>query len=146
MTALPQDVIDRIALRQSADLYAQGADRRDPTLWAQILAPDILIEGPGFRNEGLAANLATLETLGQMFRATQHRVSTQNVTVDGDQATGETYCVAEHFLKDAAAILVWAIRYQDRWRRDGAGWRFVHRHLIVDWQETRPVTLVGEER
>lgn len=141
---LPPDVADQVALRHCADVYAQGADRRDPALWQLVLAPEILIEGPGFRNEGLAANLATLETLGALFRATQHRVSTQVVAVDGDQAMGETYCVAEHFLKDADAILVWAIRYQDRWRRDGRSWRFVHRHLIVDWQETRPVTLVGE--
>ena len=77
-----------------------------------------------------------------MFRATAHRVSNQLVAINGDEASGETCCVAEHLLKDADAILVWSIRYQDRWRREDGAWRFHHRSLIVDWQETRPVTLM----
>jgi hypothetical protein len=133
---------DIAALRHTAELYAQGADRRDKSAWQRVLAPEIIIEGPGFRADGLDANLGSIDALGQMFRATQHRVSNQVVTISGDQAAGETYCTAEHLLPDMDALLVWAVRYQDRWRRSGDGWLFTHRTLIVDWQETRPVTLL----
>ncbi|MEN9289948.1 MAG: hypothetical protein RL317_1571 [Pseudomonadota bacterium] len=142
MTEALQLALDRAELRHLAELYSQGADRRDKAIWQRIFAPEIVIEGPGFRNAGLADVVATLDTLDQMFRTTQHCVSNQIVAVQGDTASGETYCVADHLLKDADSILVWAIRYQDRWRREGETWLFTHRTLIVDWQETRPVALL----
>lgn len=134
-----QLLLDEAALRRTAELYAQGADRRASDLWRAVLADDCVIEGPGFRQEGMAQNLAALELLDTMFKATQHRVHQQCVRVDGNAASGETYCTADHLLKDGDAILSWAIRYQDSWRRESDGWRFTQRKLLVDWQETRPV-------
>lgn len=133
------------ALRRCAELYAAGADRRDKDLWRQVLSDDCVIEGPSFSNAGIETNLGMLEMLGQMFRATRHCVHNQIATVVGDSASGETYCTAEHLLTDTDAILVWAVRYQDTWRRENGNWRFTHRKLIVDWEETRPVKLIGEQ-
>lgn len=135
---------DVAQLRRTADLYAIGADRRDKALWVQVLSEDCLIEGPGFSAQGRDANLRSLDALRTMFRGTRHLVHQQVATIAGDTATGETYCTAEHLLMDADMILVWAIRYQDAWRRDDGVWRFTHRQLIVDWEETRAVTVRGE--
>jgi hypothetical protein len=134
---------DLSALRQTAELYAVGADRKDKALWRQVLAEDCVIEGPGFSVAGREANLGSLDALGQMFRGTQHRVHQVVATITGDTAQGETYCTAEHLLNDADMILAWAIRYQDEWQREGDAWRFTARRLIVDWEETRPVSLPG---
>ncbi|MGB5076145.1 MAG: nuclear transport factor 2 family protein [Sphingorhabdus sp.] len=134
---------DLARLRLTAEQYAQGADRRDRQSWSQILADDCVIEGPGFSTEGMEANLATLDTLSAMFRSTQHRVHQVVANINGDTAQGETYSTAEHLLKDSDIILAWAIRYQDTWRREAGTWRFTSRRLVVDWQETRPVSLVG---
>ncbi|WP_176594639.1 nuclear transport factor 2 family protein [Sphingobium sp. EM0848] len=134
-----QSLIDQSLLRQTAEIYATGADRRDKALWQQVLAEDCVIEGPGFTSEGRENCLPSLDALGTMFRGTLHRVHQQTVTIDGDRATGETYCTADHLLKGEDAILVWAIRYQDEWRREEGLWRFTRRRLIVDWTETRPV-------
>lgn len=135
---------DLALLRQTAELYAVGADRRDKALWTQVLVEDCVIEGPGFSISGRNANLGSLDALDQMFRATQHRVHQVVAAITGDTATGETYCTADHLLKDADMILVWSIRYQDIWRREDSVWRFTHRRLIVDWEETRAVTVRGE--
>lgn len=135
---------DLAALRHAAELYAVGADRKDKALWRQVLAEDCIIEGPGFTVTGREANLGSLDALGEMFRATQHRVHQVVATVTGDTASGETYSTAEHLLNEADMILVWSIRYQDHWRREADGWRFTARRLIVDWEETRPVTVKGE--
>lgn len=133
-------VVDQALIRRTADLYALGADRRDKALWRAVMADDCVIEGPGFLTRGLEANLESIDLLGRMFRATQHRVHQVVAIVEGDEATGETYCTADHLLKDDDALLAWTIRYQDRWRRDAHGaWRFAHRKLIVDWEETRAV-------
>jgi len=134
---------DRLELRRLAELYAFGADRRDKALWRQVLAADCVIEGPGFTSEGLETCLLSIDALGQMFRATIHRVHQQLVEIDGDRATGETYCTADHLLNHEDSILVWVIRYQDEWRRGAEGWRFTRRRLILDWTETRPVTRQG---
>lgn len=142
MTEALQHLLDIAELRRTAEVYAQGADRRDKQAWQSIMSAEIVIDGPGFRAEGLKANLGSLDVLSQMFRATTHRVFNQVVAINGDDASGETYCLAEHLLNDADEILVWSIRYQDQWRREDGCWRFYHRNLVVDWQETRPVTIM----
>ena len=140
-----QQIVDQSLLRDTADLYAIGADRRDKSLWRQVLAEDCVIDGPGFTSVGRENTLLSIDALQEMFRATQHRVHQQAVAIDGDSAVGETYCTAEHLLRDRDAVLVWALRYQDQWRREEAGWRFTRRQLILDWSETRPVEVGAVE-
>ena len=134
-------LVDEAALRRSAEIYAQGADRKDKQLWRSVLADDCRIEGPGFVTEGLEATLMSIDGLAQMFRSTFHRVHNQTVMIDGDRASGETYCTADHLLNDADQILRWTIRYLDEWRRDGDAWRFTRRKLELLWEETVPVTV-----
>ncbi|WP_395397694.1 nuclear transport factor 2 family protein [Novosphingobium sp. BL-8A] len=144
MDALFRQTMDRHLLRQTAEIYAIGADRRDKDLWRQVLAEDCVIEGPGFTSTGQEACLSSIDALGAMFRATQHRVHQQLAAVEDDRAFGETYCTAEHLLRDRDAVLVWALRYRDEWRREVGGWRFTWRTLVLDWTETRPVTPLGQ--
>ena len=126
-------------LRRCAELYALGADRRDKALWASVMTEDLVLEGPGFRHEGREAVLGLLDVLDQMFRKTQHQVFQVVASIEGERARGETYCSAQHLLKDQDALLVWAIRYQDEWCREDGAWRFSRRQLIVDWEEVRPI-------
>ena len=136
---------DLAALRQAAETYARGADRRDKDLWRAVLAEDVEMVGPGFASSGLERNLRSLDLLTRMFICTRHIVHDLAVTVDGDSAEGETRCTAEHRIArpDGDLLMVWAIRYQDRWRREGSAWKFIRRELIVDWEEMRPVHNVG---
>ena len=132
---------DLAALRRTAERYALGADRRDKALWREVLAEDVEISGPGFSIKGLEANLGSIDHLAHAFTATRHVVHDMNVTVDGDTARGETRSTAEHRIAapDGDKLLVWAIRYQDQWRREGDSWKFTARALIVDWEELRNV-------
>jgi SnoaL-like domain len=132
-------LLDERALRRCAELYAQGADRRDKTLWASIVTEDCVIEGPGLRLAGRANITAALDIMATLYTATQHRVHNQVVTIEGDSAEGETYSTADHLrtADGVTTLLAWAIRYQDRWRREDGAWRFSHRRLVIDWTETR---------
>ena len=132
-------LIDEAALRRTAELYAQGADRRDKALWAAIFTEDCLLEAPGMRLKGRAQIVAALDIMAQLFTATHHRVHNQVVTIEGDNAHGETYSVADHLsvADGRTTILTWTIRYQDRWRREAGQWRFAHRALVLDWTESR---------
>jgi hypothetical protein len=129
-------LIDEAALRRTAEIYAQGADRKDKQLWRSVLATDCRIEGPGFVTEGLDATLQSIDALGAMFRATVHRIHNQMIMIDGDVARGETYCTADHLLNDEDEVLRWTIRYLDEWRREEDAWRFTHRKLELLWEES----------
>ena len=132
---------DEAALRRTAEIYAQGADRKDKQLWRSVLADDCRIEGPGFVTEGLDATLQSIDALGQMFRSTLHKVHNQTVMIEGDRASGETYCTADHLRNDADQLLRWTIRYIDEWRREGGAWRITRRKLELLWEEIVPVTV-----
>lgn len=134
-----QQLLDRAALRQTAELYAQGADRRDKAVWSEILTSDCVLSGPGFELQGLPAALGSLDFLAATFAATQHKVHNQTVRIDGDAASGETYCTADHLQETDGerTLSSWAIRYQDQWRREAGQWRFTRRTLVIDWIDNR---------
>lgn len=134
------------AFRRIASLYARAMDSNEPDLLTDILTSDIEIEGPGFTMQGLEQVSQSPAMLRQMYLMTQHLVHNQTFTFEGGEAVGETYCTASHILRPEAdgeshKALVWAIRYQDRFRKEGGEWRLARRALIVDWSEIRPVTL-----
>ncbi|AXU21278.1 nuclear transport factor 2 family protein (plasmid) [Novosphingobium sp. THN1] len=132
---------DLAALRRTAERYAVGADRRDKALWREVLAEDVEISGPGFSIAGLEANLGSIDHLAHAFTMTRHVVHDMDVIVEGDSAQGETRSTAEHRIAapEGDKLLVWAIRYQDQWRRENDYWKFTRRTLIVDWEELRPI-------
>ena len=132
-------LIDEAALRRTAELYAQGADRRDKAVWAAIMTEDCVIEAPGIELKGRAQIVSALDIMATLYASTQHRVHNQVVSIAGDSAQGETYSVADHLsvADGRTTILTWAIRYQDRWRREAGQWRFAHRALVLDWTDTR---------
>ncbi len=139
---------DRVeaAYRRLAALYARAMDRNEPALLADVLTHDVSLEGPGFRTEGLETVAGSPAMLREMYLMTQHVIHNQTLVVRGDEAEGETYCTANHIMRPAAdgaghSALVWALRYQDRLRREDGAWRISARMLIVDWSETRPVSL-----
>ena len=136
-----QELYDKAALRAAAEEYAKGADQRDKEIWSAILSSDCVLEGTGFRSEGLEQCLMSIDQLTQMFIATRHNVSNQTAVIDGDSASGETYCIADHVIErdGHSEILSWHIRYQDEWRREEGVWKFTKRALIVDWEETRAI-------
>ena len=146
MEPLDDSAVDPRVFRSLAELYAQAADRNRPELLDRIMAEDAVIEGPGFRLNGRAEIRSIPASLRQRFHATRHVVENQAVTVDGAEASGETYCTANHLYEQPGAgmqVLVWHIRYQDRFARIGDDWRFAERRLLLDWTEIRSATVAG---
>ena len=139
---MDRQLADRLAIRELAFSYARAVDRRDWALAETLFTDDAVLAAPGFELVGVAAILRGLRT-SQRYRATFHAVHNQTFAIEGDEASGETYCVANHLLErdGQARKLDWGIRYQDRCRRgpDGA-WRFTRRELIVDWEQDLPLS------
>ena len=138
---------DEWEIRKMAMTYARTCDRGDGAGFAALFTEDAAIDGPGFHVQGYDQLCANPGTLKQMYASTMHSVMNQTVTINGDTAEGETYCIAYHVNRPDAegktTRLDWAIRYQDKYvRRDGK-WLYTHRQLLVEWTELSPVTMIG---
>lgn len=135
---------DHQQLRQLAELYAKAVDGHHPELLDAIMALDAVIEGPQFSMTGISEIRGIPEMLKKHYLRTRHEVHNQTVSIDGEQASGETYCTASHLFLDEhgkAQALIWKMRYLDLFSRSEGRWQFSRRKLEIDWTETRPANL-----
>jgi hypothetical protein len=139
MTRTWRDLADHQAIYRLSCLYARGADRRDPRIWQAIMTDDMVLISTGHCLEGRDNAIKGLKLLEDRFLSTQHRICNQLYDIEGDQAVGETYCIADHLRCDGEGrtIVTWTIRYQDRLRRIDGHWFFARRELILDWHDER---------
>ena len=143
----PSEAADRLAIRELFDAYAHCADRRDAEGQKALFTEDthfvVYMEGQGSEpsqvldgRESLTPVFADLNR----YQATMHFNGQSTIALDGDRATGESYCIAHHlFTEDGERKLMVAwLRYGDMFARVDGSWRFAERNLYVDWTETRP--------
>jgi len=126
---------DRLAIRDVAYRYARAIDRRDYALAETIFSADAELIGPGFHLHGREKIVDGMRSI-ERFERTMHLVHNQLVEVLGNQAEGETYCVAHHvLLREGRRVRIdWGIRYQDHYVREEDGaWRLARRELELDW-------------
>ena len=135
---------DHEALRALAAAYARAVDRRDEPAFLAVFRPDeeLRIFDPSGVPEPRSVirghdELAKILVRIARYERTFHLVGTSAYEVDGDDATGEVYCVAHHL--GSGTDVVMYIRYQDVYRRDAAGWTIADRRVLVDWTESHPV-------
>jgi SnoaL-like domain len=75
------------------------------------------------------------------YAATMHFNGQSTVSLDGDRATGESYCLAHHLsvAEDGQrTMMIASIRYLDDFVKQNGQWLFSERRLMVNWTETRP--------
>ena len=87
--------------------------------------------------ESLAPVFDNLNT----YAATMHFNGQSTVFLDGDRATGESYCLAHHLSvgeDGQRTMMIASIRYLDEFVKQDGQWFFAERRLMVNWTETRP--------
>lgn len=145
---LTGEAADRVAIKTLIDDYAHHADRRETQQQASLFTPDGAIEV--FRAEpGVSKPTAVIKgqtdlensfkTLSR-YEVTMHVNGQSTLAIQGDTATGETYCLAHHLLKEKGQrlLIVMGIRYYDTFVRLNQHWYFAKRQLIFDWTDRRP--------
>jgi ketosteroid isomerase-like protein len=143
----PTELADRLAIRELFDAYAQRADRRDADGQKSLFTEDthfvVYMDGQGTEPtqvvDGREALSPVFDALNN-YHATMHFNGQSTIALDGDRATGESYCIAHHlFTEDGERKLMVAwLRYGDTFAKVDGTWRFAARNLYVDWTETRP--------
>jgi hypothetical protein len=143
-----REVAERLAIRELVDAYSFCADRRDAAGQMALFTEDtdFLVymdsrnPSPTQEIRGRAALAPVFDDLNT-YEATLHFNGQSTTALDGDHASGVTYCLAHHVKVDGSArsLMIAAIRYLDTFvKRDGT-WFFSQRKLMVDWTETRPL-------
>jgi ketosteroid isomerase-like protein len=140
------EAADRLAIRELVDAYALCADTRDAEGQMALFTDDahfvVYMAGEG---SDPTDDLRGRESLRPVFDnlntydVTMHFNGQSTVGVDGDRATGETYCLAHHVSSDGGRrrLMIAALRYQDSFVKANGTWRFAERRLYVRWTETR---------
>jgi len=144
-------LVEEMQIRRLAQLYARAMDHNEPEILSAIFTEDAVLSidpetplGPPFHKRGHAEICTVPSILKAAYLRTHHVVRNQTVTIDGNRAAGETYCIAAHLFMAAnniATVREVTIRYQDRYLRENGQWRYTARTLEIDWWELRPVNL-----
>src|SRR5882757_8279149 len=146
----PEEAADRLAIRELVDAYAHCADRRDAkgqmalfTMDTRFLVfMDPAVAEPTQELHGREALAPVFDNLNT-YKATTHFNGQSTLSLDGDRASGESYCLAHHISSGVDAertIMIASIRYLDKFVKQDGEWFFAERRLMVDWTETRPST------
>jgi ketosteroid isomerase-like protein len=143
----PAELADRLAIRELVDAYAHCADRRDAKGQKSLFTEDtrfvVYMDGQGSEPtqvlDGREALTPVFDDLTR-YQATMHFNGQSTIALEGNRATGESYCIAHHLFTDNGErkLMVAWLRYADIFVKVDGRWLFAERNLYVDWTETRP--------
>jgi uncharacterized protein (TIGR02246 family) len=135
-------------LHELAFRYAHACDTHDGAEFAEIFTEDGVIVSPRSTmtsREQIASVIPP--ALKSMYLRTMHMVFNNLVWIDGDTATGETYCQAHHITEQPDGTVtdyIMSIIYDNRYRKVDGRWYFSHRKLNLKWSKTDTVDLPAE--
>ena len=133
-------VEDHIAIQRLMYRYARCADTKDYEGFAAVFCEDAVFDFSGRRVTPIAAIQEMMHALDK-YASTQHHVHNTLYDVEGDDARGETYCLASHLVEEEGGRLKidMGITYRDRLRRTPEGWRIALRVFVLHWSHTVPL-------
>jgi hypothetical protein len=141
-----QELEDRIAIRELIDAYTYCADTRNADGQMAIFTEDTNFEV--YMDEKIPTptqvvtgrkNLRPVFDDLNQYLSTMHFNGQSTVKIDGDKATGTTYCRAYHLkvLDGVQKLMIAGIRYYDTMVKQDGVWLFAERKLKVCWIENR---------
>jgi hypothetical protein len=143
----PNEVADRLAIRELVEAYAHCADRRDANRQMSLFTVDThFVVYMDAKDPKPSQELNSREALAPVFAdlnkyaATLHFLGqTTILTLTNDRSTGETYCMPHHLTVEGEKrrLMIAALRYYDKFAKVDGAWLFAERQLYVDWIEER---------
>ncbi len=143
----PEEAADRLAIRELVEAYAHCADRRDAKGQMALFTTDThFVVYMNAKDPKPSQDLHSRDALAPVFAdlnrydATTHFLGQSTIlTLSGDRATGEAYCLAHHIMADGGTLrlMIASLRYLDTFAKIDGEWLFAERLLYVDWLEER---------
>jgi len=144
------EAADRLEIRELVDAYAHCADRRDAKGQMSLFTPDAhFVVFMDTRSDKPSMELKRREDLASVFHelnkyeATTHFMGQSTVVLDGERATGETYCIAHHVsaFEGKRTLFIASLRYYDVFAKVEGRWLFAERKIVADWTDTRSINV-----
>lgn len=141
-----QETQDRLAIRELVDQYAYCADTRDAKGQMSLFTEDtdfiVFMDSKSDTPSQIVKNRESLFPVFDhlnTYNATMHFNGQSTVKLNGNTATGLTYCIAHHLTLDQNGqhLMIAHIRYYDVFVKQNNQWLFAERKLLVDWVENR---------
>jgi len=131
---------DHIDIQRLMYRYARCADNKDYAGFAEVFCEDAIFDFSGRVVTPCSAIQEMMHALDK-YTCTLHQVHNTLYKVDGNTASGETYCIASHLFEDQGCTVKidMGIIYQDRLQRTSIGWRIAHRKFNQLWSQTAPI-------
>ena len=146
----PNEVADRLAIRELIEAYAHCADRRDAKGQMALFTTDThFVVYMNAKDPKPSQELRSREALAPVFAdlnkyaATMHFVGQSTIlSLTADRASGEAYCLAHHLTigGEKRQLMIAALRYLDTFVKIDGAWFFAERLLYVDWLEERSLS------
>ena len=132
-----QEIVDRQEIVDLTIAYAWLLDHGPRERLDTVFTADAVCDYMSEIVEGLPAIIEKVTNALGSLDASQHIVSNQQVSIDGDTATCRCYLHAQHTLRGTKGgdNFVIAGRYDDELIRTADGWRITFRKLSRDWTE-----------
>jgi len=141
-----KELADRISLKNLVDTVSILADKKDVHAEVQLFSENAISEtfAGGVSVLKLKGRKEMEQALGDFlkdFETVYHLNGQQQVTINGDSATGTSYCQVmligiENGKKMKTTI---GVTYQDDFIRENNRWLIAKRTGNFDWQEKREV-------
>src|SRR5246500_1615578 len=141
----PTEQADRLGTRELVDAYAHCADRRGADGQKSLFTEDthfvVYMGGQGSEPtqvlDGREALTPVFDDLNR-YQATMHFNGQSTIALDGDRATGESYCIAHHLFPEDGTrkMMVAWLRYLDTFTKIDQAWYIAERKIILEWSET----------
>lgn len=138
------EIEDRLALKELVDNFSILADKKDVRAQTQLFTANGMVET--YRKDALVTKLAGRKEMENVFGAflknfetVYHFNGQQTVTLNGDKASGVSYCMVtligvENGKKMKTSIGVY---YQDEYVRENGRWLIAKRRSVFDWEDRR---------
>jgi len=134
------DLMDELAIRDLSHRYAMALDKNDVDVWGALFSRDIVFQSGSAAPRGYEDVVQIPEIQLKRYKKTLHSVTTQQVFLDGDKATGEVYCIAHHIYEDFHQgerlsfdlSHNFLIRYEDEYVREDGCWVFARRSIHTE--------------
>jgi SnoaL-like domain len=137
-----QCLLDRAAISEVQLRYATGVDTRDWPWFRSCFTDEIETESSsdvGSPPQRIKADdwVERVRRTINGMEATQHMITNQVITLNGDEATCVAYVQARHHLPNetGGSDQVMYGYYTNRFVRTAAGWKIHARKLTVLWNE-----------
>lgn len=138
--ALLRELLDKQAIRDLVHRYCRAIDRRDFVLLRALYHADAVDDHGDYFCGPAAEFIDRLPEIMAANRVTSHSVCNMLIEIEGDYAEGEIYTLAYHLSETAGETTDFLVggRYLDRYVRDGGAWKFLHRKIVMDWNQLGP--------